>query len=114
MTWVVLLIHRRALLTRISVEFEEDEQGKRRTHTWELDEPRMQHSGRWLQLKATLLCGRVVIIEGLNLAAPLAGQWAADGGEVDLADLFLGIDVNAPLTAPAGGLPAEVGRVAPL
>ncbi len=73
-TWVVLLIHRRALLTRISVEFEEDEQGKRRTHTWELDEPRMQHSGRWLQLKATLLCGRVVIIEGLNLAAPLAGQ----------------------------------------
>ena len=32
----------------------------------------------------------------------------------DLADLFLGIDVNAPLTAPAGGLPAEVGRVAPL
>ena len=58
--------------------------------------------------------GESVMPSDADGAAPLAGQWAADGGEVDLADLFLGIDVNAPLTAPAGGLPAEVGRVAPL
>ena len=34
-------------------------------------------------------------------AAPLAGQWAADGGEVDLADLFLG-DEPVPAPKPVG------------